>query len=120
MASRPGVPLPIKLQEQHKEFFPLDSPITEQSGAKLAHWAAGGTPPMPKSAELSPSASAASGAPSETRDETLTRLCKDAATNKIDLLAKAEVTHADEMSDADWQSAVRYLKKKAASVARTA
>lgn len=63
-----------------------------------------------------PPAAAAPGAPSETRDETLTRLCKEAGANKIDLLAKAEVTHADEMNDADWNSAVRYLKKKAASV----
>ena len=43
MASRPGVPLPIKLQEQHKPLFPLDQPITEDSGKRLAAWAAGGT-----------------------------------------------------------------------------
>ena len=74
--------------------------------------ATGGTSP---SHSAPPSADAAPGAPSETRDETLTRLCKEAGANKIDLLAKAEVTHADEMSDADWSSAVRYLKKKSAS-----
>lgn len=45
MAERPGVPLPIKLQEQHKAFFPLDAPITEQAGAGLAAWAAGGATP---------------------------------------------------------------------------
>ena len=76
--------------------------------------AAGGIPP----AQVPPDPAAAS-APSdagETRDETLTRLCKDAGANKIDLLAKAEVTHADAMSDTDWNSAVRFLKKKAASV----
>jgi len=38
----PGVPRPIKLQEQHKPFFPLDRPITEESGRRLAEWAAGG------------------------------------------------------------------------------
>jgi hypothetical protein len=42
MASKPGVPLPIKLQEQHKSLFPLDRPITEESGARLAAWAKGG------------------------------------------------------------------------------
>jgi hypothetical protein len=42
MAARPGVPLPIKLQEQHKVLFPLDKPITEESGKALAAWAAGG------------------------------------------------------------------------------
>ena len=42
MADRPGVPLPIKLQAQHKPFFPLDTPITEDAGARLAAWARGG------------------------------------------------------------------------------
>lgn len=42
MPDRPGVPLPIKLQEQHKSLFPLDQPITEASGAALAAWARGG------------------------------------------------------------------------------
>jgi hypothetical protein len=80
--------------------------------------ATGGTPPT-ASASVSPDAGAP-GAPSETRDETLTRLCKDAGANKIDLLAKAEVTHADEMSDADWTSAVRYLQKKKGAAAKVA
>src|SRR5580765_1332161 len=34
MAEHPGVPLPIKLQEQHKAIFPLDRPITEQAGVE--------------------------------------------------------------------------------------
>lgn len=38
----PGVPRPIKLQEQHKPFFPLDRPIEVTSGVLLAQWAAGG------------------------------------------------------------------------------
>lgn len=42
MADRPGVPLPIKLQEQHKALFPLEQPITEASGAAVAAWARGG------------------------------------------------------------------------------
>jgi AAA domain len=41
MADRPGVPRPIKLQEQHKPFVPLDRPLDEQVGASLAAWAAG-------------------------------------------------------------------------------
>jgi len=47
MADRPGVPLPIKLQEQHRALFPLDQPITEESGARLAAWAKGGAAPDP-------------------------------------------------------------------------
>ena len=41
-AKAPGVPHPIKLQEQHKQLFPLDQPISEASGSRLAQWAAGG------------------------------------------------------------------------------
>ncbi|MBC7939733.1 MAG: AAA family ATPase [Chitinophagaceae bacterium] len=55
LASNPGVPHPIKLQEQHKALFPLDVPITEASGKRLAEWAAGGA-----GVEISPSASASS------------------------------------------------------------
>lgn len=41
-ADKPGIPQPIKLQEQHKAFFPLDRPITEESGKLIAQWASGG------------------------------------------------------------------------------
>lgn len=39
---KPGVPQPLKLQEQHKELFPLNKVIDEESGRKVAEWAAGG------------------------------------------------------------------------------
>ena len=38
---KPGVPKPIKLQEQHKAFFPLDKPITEDAGRLIGEWAKG-------------------------------------------------------------------------------
>lgn len=41
-ADAPGIPKPIKLQDQHRALFPLDKPVTEDSGAKIAQWAAGG------------------------------------------------------------------------------
>jgi hypothetical protein len=41
----PGVPKPIKLQEQHRALFPLDQPITEDCGRAIAAWAAGGAAP---------------------------------------------------------------------------
>ena len=43
LADKPGYPLPIKCQEQHKALFPLDKPINEESGARVAAWAKGGT-----------------------------------------------------------------------------
>lgn len=53
-ADRPGVPRPIKLQEQHRPMVALDSPVTEETGVRLAAWAAGAGTPV----------GAAAGAPS--------------------------------------------------------
>lgn len=39
--TNPGVPIPIKLQGQHRAFFPLDKPIDEECGRKLAEWSRG-------------------------------------------------------------------------------
>lgn len=39
----PGIPKPIKLQEQHRAMFPLDKPINEETGRKIAEWARGGS-----------------------------------------------------------------------------
>lgn len=49
MADTPGVPRPIKLQAQHREFVPLDRPLDESVGKQLAAWAAGGSAPSPES-----------------------------------------------------------------------
>lgn len=59
MADKPGVPVPIKLQEQHRALFPLDKPITEESGARLAAWAKGGVGrPVPNAAAAAPAPAA--------------------------------------------------------------
>jgi hypothetical protein len=42
MSEDPGVPHPIKLMAQHRPFFDLSRPITEESGRQLAEWARGG------------------------------------------------------------------------------
>lgn len=47
-ADAPGVPKPIKLNADHRHLFPLDQPINEDSGRRIAEWAKGGaaaTPP---------------------------------------------------------------------------
>lgn len=46
-ADQPGLPKPIKLQEQHKAFFPLDSLINEEAGERIAEWARGGVQSTP-------------------------------------------------------------------------
>lgn len=40
----PGVPMPRKLQRQHRPFFPEGARITRDSGRQLAAWALGSTP----------------------------------------------------------------------------
>ena len=42
LADKPGVPHPIKLQEQHKSLFPQGQFIDENAGKRIAQWAAGG------------------------------------------------------------------------------
>ena len=37
----PGVPKPIKMEQQHRLLVPLDQPINEDVGASLAEWARG-------------------------------------------------------------------------------
>ena len=56
MAAHPGVPKPIKLQEQHRALFPLDKPITEDAGMRIAEWATGGKPKGPAAAAEAPHA----------------------------------------------------------------
>ena len=45
LASDPGKPHPIKLQEQHKPFFKPQACIDEYAGEQLSKWAQGGTRP---------------------------------------------------------------------------
>lgn len=40
-ADKPGVPQPIKLQEQHRPLVPLDRALTSDVGRALSEWAAG-------------------------------------------------------------------------------
>lgn len=37
----PGIPIPVKLQDQHRPFLPLDKQISAASGRQLAAWARG-------------------------------------------------------------------------------
>jgi hypothetical protein len=47
MADAPGLPKPIKLQEQHKPFVKLDAPLDEDTGRRLAEWARGNADSQP-------------------------------------------------------------------------
>lgn len=42
LATAPGIPHPIKLQEQHRTIFPDGKPLDAECGRRLAAWASGG------------------------------------------------------------------------------
>lgn len=44
---KPGIPQPIKLQEQHRALIDLSKPLDESVGEKIAVWARGGAAPVP-------------------------------------------------------------------------
>ncbi len=75
MAAKPGIPHPIKLQEQHRPLFPLDKPITEESGKLIAQWASGAkkaeSPDAAPPAASAPAASAPVDSAPFTGDEAL-------------------------------------------------
>ena len=58
------------------------------------------------------------GPPIKTRTETLQELCTKAGENLIDMLVRAEVKHADELSETDYDSAIRMLNRKIANRVR--
>lgn len=43
LQTKPGVPVPIKLERRHAELIPLDQPLDEETGRRLGEWAAGDT-----------------------------------------------------------------------------
>jgi hypothetical protein len=50
-ADKPGIPQPIKLQEQHKPYVRLDVPLDESAGRELARWAIGDAESEPPTLE---------------------------------------------------------------------
>lgn len=51
---KPGVPIPLKLQEQHRVIFPDGKPIDEEAGRRLSVWANGSAPAAPASSPEPP------------------------------------------------------------------
>jgi hypothetical protein len=121
LASAPGMPQPIKLQEQHRAFFPLDKPISEESGRRLAAWAAGGTSKSaPETASRQATTPVSSSAPSPAADPsefitpdecaTLETLCQDNGVTTAKLKEKLEVPALASVKKADYTRAITWLK----------
>jgi hypothetical protein len=117
MASKPGVPLPIKLQEQHKHLFPLDKPITEESGKLLAAWAAGAAPRNSTGESSPPPSAPASGQPKEEQFITpeqavaLETACQDAGIPLQALKDRAEVNRLGQILASDFEGARKWIEK---------
>lgn len=107
-AESPGVPVPMKLQEQHRALFPLDRPITEESGRAIAEWASGGA--------KVPAAAPTDGAPVISPDQviTLETLCQDAGITVARLAAAAKVERLAQIRAEHYERALGWISKHAA------
>jgi hypothetical protein len=92
-ADQPGIPKPIKLQEQHKEMMPLDRQISEATGMALAAWAAGGKSsaggPKAAGADGVPGAVSQAGSPSEPASPADVPMATEAQRRKLFAAARA-------------------------------
>lgn len=113
MAAKPGIPLSIKLQEQHRTLFPLDKPINEESGKLIAQWAAGGSAKLEAAAPESGTATA--GAPTITPEQVteLERLAQDAGITLDKLRAAAKVERLAMVAVEDFEQAKAWIAKRA-------
>lgn len=122
-ADAPGVPKPIKLQEQHKALFPTDRAITEESGRRIAEWARGGvklvptpnnapTAAAPQEQAVEPSGDGAAPeyiTPQQEAD--LHTLCIDNDIPTARLKVKAGVESLDRILAADYERALTWVKR---------
>lgn len=115
LATQPGIPHAIKLQEQHRQFFPLDKAITEESGRQLGEWAKGSSAPRASSPSSSEAPAGAAGF--KDRTAVLMELCKKAECAYGEVLRRAGVRHADEMTDEDYKEAKAVLERRLAKKA---
>lgn len=102
LASRPGIPHPIKLQAQHRHLFALDQPITRESGRHLAEWARGGitehaaTIAQERTQRLDACRTAAREKNWTVKQwkETWARVCRDATESDVDPAALVDLGQA--------------------------
>jgi hypothetical protein len=114
-ADAPGVPKPIKLQSQHKPLFPLDKPITEESGRAIAEWAAGGTKAAANETKAPPGETTAYITPDQVA--TLETLCQDNGIELGRLKAKVGVERLAQIPAGAFDRAQTWIRN--ASAAKT-
>jgi hypothetical protein len=98
LASNPGVPHPIKLQEQHRPFFPVDQTIGTGAGQQMAQWASGGT--STDTADLI----------DEKQRADLEALCDEAKVPLDKLCKAAKVPSIAQIKKQDYDRAVKWVQ----------
>lgn len=117
-AGKPGVPVPLKLQAQHRPLFSLDKPLDEACGRRIAEWARGGTINGESAASLAPNTAAASVGkqPANAADRiteeqvaTLEALCTEHGISVADLRDAASVQRLADIPAKKFGAAKRWL-----------
>lgn len=102
----PGVPLPIKLERDHRPMVPLDTPLSREVGVKLAAWAAGGKAPPASESEH------AIGLISDDQAAHLRRLCRTGGVSLDKFLEVGELGDVRDLPAADYAKAVKWIEKR--------
>lgn len=111
----PGVPKPIKLQEQHRALFPLNKAITEESGRLIAEWSRGGNAQTAAAATpsiVSPPVDDSAAVADHITPEQVASLETICADNDIPvgrLKTKARVAALEHIKASDYKRAMDYL-----------
>lgn len=108
-ADAPGIPKPIKLQQQHRALFPLDKPINEESGKRIAEWAKGSAAPQGKPPSPSP---APAGAAVPTLDELRGRFAACDATAESAFLKVAKIKALHDLPAEDYPEALDWIERR--------
>lgn len=94
----PGIPIPIKLQQQHRAAVPIDQHLSEQTGRALAAWARGDQPTAQTGTAPQPPASSGQQPPAVAPDEAESA----SITDLHDELTKAAELGSDALKEA-WE-----------------
>lgn len=100
-----------------KQVFIDGQPISIQTGERLALWSKGSAAPQAGAGPSSSATSPAETAPIKTRTDSLKELCARAGVDYETILGRADVKHADEMTDKDYSDAKAALEKRIAKKA---
>jgi hypothetical protein len=128
-ADKPGIPQPIKLQEQHKPMVRLNTALDESAGRGLAQWAAGGEAPvysleqvkaMFAQAVTPAQMSAASAAAAQLKDDADKELARELYAARMRELKRAQATAAQADNWTPTPEELEAIRKREAAEAQGA